>query len=128
MIAVIPEEAPIAHARPVRSGGEIIVDYLVREKVPTATTPVARPVPALAVSDPAFPATLEGHTLAPVSGGNSVQVLLNGDEIFPTQLAAIGCDLIVMASHGRSGVSALVLGSETMKVLTHTKIPTLVCR
>jgi hypothetical protein len=34
MIAVIPEEAPMAHARSVRSGGEIIVDYLVREKVP----------------------------------------------------------------------------------------------
>ena len=39
-----------------------------------------------------------------------------------------GCDLIVMASHGRRGVSALILGSETTKVLTHTKIPTLVCR
>jgi nucleotide-binding universal stress UspA family protein len=39
-----------------------------------------------------------------------------------------GCDLIMMASHGRKGVSALVLGSETMKVLTHSKIPTLVCR
>ena len=39
-----------------------------------------------------------------------------------------GCDLIVMASHGRKGASALVLGSETTKVLTHSKIPTLVCR
>jgi nucleotide-binding universal stress UspA family protein len=39
-----------------------------------------------------------------------------------------GCDLIVMASHGRKGVSALLLGSETTKVLTHTMIPTLVCR
>jgi nucleotide-binding universal stress UspA family protein len=38
------------------------------------------------------------------------------------------CDLIVMASHGRSGVSALLLGSETMKVLTHSKIPVLVVR
>jgi nucleotide-binding universal stress UspA family protein len=37
-----------------------------------------------------------------------------------------GCDLIVMASHGRSGVSAVVLGSVTNKVLTHTKIPVLV--
>lgn len=37
-------------------------------------------------------------------------------------------DLIVMASHGRRGVSALVLGSETHKVLTHTSIPVLVCR
>jgi nucleotide-binding universal stress UspA family protein len=38
-----------------------------------------------------------------------------------------GCDLIVMASHGRSGITAIVLGSVTTKVLTHTKIPVLVC-
>jgi nucleotide-binding universal stress UspA family protein len=38
------------------------------------------------------------------------------------------CDLIVMASHGRRGISALLLGSETTKVLTHSKIPVLVCR
>ena len=39
-----------------------------------------------------------------------------------------GCDLIVMASHGRRGASALVLGSETHKLLTHCNIPVLVCR
>ena len=38
------------------------------------------------------------------------------------------CDLIVMASHGRRGVSAVVLGSEAVKVLTHSKIPVLVHR
>ena len=38
------------------------------------------------------------------------------------------CDLIVMGSHGRGGVAALVLGSHTLKVLTHSKIPVLVCR
>src|SRR5262245_1128029 len=37
------------------------------------------------------------------------------------------CDLIVMTSHGRSGISAVLLGSVTNKVLTHTKIPVLVC-
>ena len=36
------------------------------------------------------------------------------------------CDLIVMASHGRSGPAALIVGSETTKVLTHSKIPLLV--
>ena len=41
---------------------------------------------------------------------------------------ANGCDLIVMASHGRRGVSALLLGSETNKVLTHSAIPVLVYR
>ena len=38
------------------------------------------------------------------------------------------CDAIVMASHGRRGVSALLLGSETQKVLTHSKVPVIVVR
>lgn len=41
---------------------------------------------------------------------------------------AQGCDLIFMASHGRRGLDALLLGSETQKVLTHSKIPVLVYR
>lgn len=39
-----------------------------------------------------------------------------------------GCDLIFMASHGRRGINALLMGSETNKVLIHTKIPVLVWR
>jgi nucleotide-binding universal stress UspA family protein len=39
-----------------------------------------------------------------------------------------GCDLIVMASHGRRGLSKLLLGSETTRVLTHSSVPVLVCR
>ena len=38
------------------------------------------------------------------------------------------CDLIVMASHGRRGLSGFLLGSETQKVLTHSKVPVLVVR
>jgi nucleotide-binding universal stress UspA family protein len=41
---------------------------------------------------------------------------------------AEGCDLIMMASHGRRGISAIVIGSETLKVLTHSRIPVLVHR
>jgi nucleotide-binding universal stress UspA family protein len=39
-----------------------------------------------------------------------------------------GSDLIVMASHGRRGLSRMVLGSETNEVVTHSKVPVLVCR
>ncbi len=40
----------------------------------------------------------------------------------------LGCDLIFMASHGRKGLAAVLLGSETQKVLTHSKIPVMVYR
>ena len=39
-----------------------------------------------------------------------------------------GCDLIAMTSHGRNGVAALILGSQTTKVLTHSRIPVIVYR
>ena len=39
-----------------------------------------------------------------------------------------GCDAILMASHGRRGISAIVLGSETLKVLTHSTMPVIVYR
>lgn len=38
------------------------------------------------------------------------------------------CDLVFMASHGRQGIAAVLLGSETQKVLTHSKIPVMVFR
>lgn len=41
---------------------------------------------------------------------------------------AKGCDLIVMASHGRRGFSRLILGSEANEVITHSTVPVLVCR
>jgi len=53
------------------------------------------------------------------------------DHPYEAIIAAAGkynCDLIVMASHGRRGVTGLLIGSETQKVLTHSKIPVLVVR
>jgi nucleotide-binding universal stress UspA family protein len=38
------------------------------------------------------------------------------------------CDLIVMASHGRRGLSRLLLGSQAYNVITHSTIPVLICR
>jgi nucleotide-binding universal stress UspA family protein len=39
-----------------------------------------------------------------------------------------GCDLIVMASHGRRGISRVLLGSQATKVITSSPVPVLVCR
>ena len=58
-------------------------------------------------------------------------VLVESDDIHQQILAVAKkrkCDLICMASHGRRGLAGLVLGSETHKVLTHSKIPVLVMR
>ncbi len=49
-------------------------------------------------------------------------------EAIVKQAEESGADLIVMASHGRRGVSALLIGSETLKVLTHSKVPVQVLR
>lgn len=55
----------------------------------------------------------------------------NGDDPSKEIIKAaerVGCDLIIMASHGRRGVEGLLLGSQTQKVLTHSHIPVLVFR
>ena len=58
---------------------------------------------------------------ATVVGGDPWKAILR-------EAGARGCDLIVMASHGRRGLKGLILGSETAKVLAHAKVPVLVCR
>ncbi len=52
----------------------------------------------------------------------------NPDDIILQSADAEGCELIVMASHGRRGVAALILGSETQKVLARSARPVLVVR
>ncbi|HBF50912.1 MAG TPA: universal stress protein [Massilia sp.] len=49
-------------------------------------------------------------------------------EIIISTARDAGCDLILMASHGRKGIKGLLLGSETQKVLVHSAIPVLVYR
>ena len=64
------------------------------------------------------------HILVPTDGVSS-------DHPYEAIIGAAqdkGCDLILMASHGRRGIQGLLLGSETQKVLTHSKIPVLVYR
>lgn len=69
--------------------------------------------------------------VAEAAGVEAVRIHLQDDEPYQAIIRtaeARRCDLIVMASHGRGGVSSLLLGSETTKVLAHSKIPVLVVR
>ena len=59
--------------------------------------------------------------------GHTVEALHPWEAIID-HAKSLDCDLLVMASHGRRGVSALLLGSETQKVLTHSKLPVLIVR
>ena len=59
--------------------------------------------------------------------GHTVEALHAWEAILD-HAKAQGCDLVVMASHGRRGVAALLLGSETSRVLTHSDIPVLVVK
>ncbi|MCV2354378.1 universal stress protein [Paucibacter sp. B2R-40] len=60
----------------------------------------------------------EGHTVEALHAWEAIIEHANSNQ----------CDLVVMASHGRRGVQALLLGSETQKVLTHCTTPVLVVR
>ena len=51
--------------------------------------PPAEKLPAVAAGDAAFAATMEAHTGSPIVGGNRIDILLNGEQIFPAKLAAI---------------------------------------
>lgn len=65
------------------------------------------------------------------AGVECTTLIATGDAIYQTilkQAALSGCDLIMMASHGKSGINGVLLGSETQKVLTHGKVPVLVCK
>lgn len=71
------------------------------------------------------------QTIVAQAGTSCERMVLTGTrpyELIIQAAEARGCDLILMASHGRHGVSALLLGSETQKVLAHSKISVLVYR
>jgi nucleotide-binding universal stress UspA family protein len=70
-------------------------------------------------------------SLADAAGVALDTALVGSDDVYKVIIAVARkkkCDLICMASHGRRGLAGVVLGSETHKVLTHSKIPVLVIR
>jgi nucleotide-binding universal stress UspA family protein len=75
---------------------------------------------------------LAGVSASAAKAGVACEVLHVKDQ-YPAEgivdaAKARGCDLIVMASHGRRGLSRLLLGSQATRVLTHSEVPVLVCR
>ncbi len=73
----------------------------------------------------------EAEGLAHDAGIECSRLMMTSDQPHEAIIEAAdrcGCDLIFMASHGRRGINALLIGSETRKVLTFSKIPVLVHR
>ena len=69
--------------------------------------------------------------IAHSAGAECATSLQESADVFRGILAAaeqVGAGLIVMASHGRRGLSAVVLGSETQRLLSHTELPVLIVR
>ena len=73
-------------------------------------------------------AVVDASSAAGVSANGHTVEALHPWEAILDHAKAQQCDLIVMASHGRRGVAALLLGSETSRVLTHSEIPVLVIK
>lgn len=68
---------------------------------------------------------------AKAQGVTSKAVVAQSDLVAESIMSAAtkhGCDLVVMASHGRKGIKRILLGSETQHVLTHSTVPVLVLR
>ncbi len=77
--------------RPLALGATLVVGALAVTLAAASCDrwPPAEKLPAVAAGDTAFTATMEAHTNSPIVDGNRVDILLNGDEIFPAKLAAI---------------------------------------
>jgi nucleotide-binding universal stress UspA family protein len=112
----------------------------------TAIT-VSEPLASMVAGRPVYPTQIEEYEQAMASNANSIlapvceaarakAVACEGvylKDQYPAEgiietANARGCDLIVMASHGRRGVARLLLGSQASKVLTYSSIPVLICR
>ena len=73
-----------------------------------------------AVKNAAKTAGVPGRTVA-VTSDSPYEMIIK-------QAKKARCDLIIMATHGRSGLKGILLGRQTQKVLAHSNIPVLVCR
>jgi nucleotide-binding universal stress UspA family protein len=116
------------------TGAEVLA-IAVKEPFPYSAISEMQPVPPQEFFD-AQERLAAGHVRAAVDAAQAAGLQARGhtvEALHPWEAIIDhaqdqACDLIVMASHGRRGVSALLLGSETQKVLTHSTLPVLVVR
>ncbi len=116
------------------SGGELFA-ISVKEPFPYSAISEMQPVPPQEFYDAQeriaterVKAAVDGAAAAGVKCQGYTVEALHPWEAILDHAATHGCDLIVMASHGRRGVAALLLGSETQRVLLHSRLPVLVVR
>jgi len=116
------------------TGGELFT-LAVKEPFPYSAISEMQPVPPQEFYD-AQERIASGHAKTAVDTaaaaglachGHTVEALHPWEAIID-HATEQRCDLVVMASHGRRGVAAMLLGSETQKVLTHSTLPVLVVR
>ena len=118
-----------------QSGGAEIFAIGVKEPFPYSAISEMQPVPPQEFYDAQeriaaanVKKVVEAATAAGVKCTAHTVEALHPWEAILDHAKIVGADLIVMASHGRRGVSAMLLGSETQKVLTHSALPVLVVR
>jgi nucleotide-binding universal stress UspA family protein len=115
-------------------GGQLFV-VSVKEPFPYSAISEMQPVPPQEFYD-AQERIAAGRVKAVVDAAKAANVACNGHtvealhpwEAILDHAKAQQCDLIVMASHGRRGVAALLLGSETQRVLIHSTLPVLIVK
>jgi nucleotide-binding universal stress UspA family protein len=118
-----------------RNGGGQLFTISVKEPFPYSAISEMQPVPPQEFYDAQeriaaarVKAVSDAAQAAGVACSAHTVEALHPWEAILDHAKAQGCDLVVMASHGRRGVAGVLLGSETQKVLVQAKVPVLVCR
>ena len=140
---LIPTDGSELSEKAVKEGIELAMSMKAKVTVFTASPPfpvVSSEVPVGADSIALYTASAEERAAARLRPGleyaHARGVSARTQHVFAERpyeaiiaaAAKAGCDLVCMASHGRKGIAGLLVGSETNKVLTHSKVPVLVCR
>jgi len=133
---LVPTDGSALSNRAVREGALLAVSLRADLTIVTVTESPQSPLSEVATIRPSAAAQpdvilQEAARIARITGVEPAIQQRESDQPWQAIIDAAreaGCDLIAMTSHGRNGVAALILGSQTTKVLTHSRIPVIVYR